>query len=102
MRKQQGLSQAQLAEKLDISPKMVDYYERRATNPSIAIVKKAAELFGVGVADILGERSAAPAKKKPGPPSALEERIAKVRELPKKEQEFVIRMLDTVLEGARR
>jgi len=38
-----GWSQAELAAHLDISLKMIDYYERRATNPSIEFVRRAAD-----------------------------------------------------------
>ena len=67
------------------------------TNPSVAIAKKAAELFGVGVADILGERSAPPAREKPGPPTALEERVDQLRRPPRTPQDVVIRMIDGLL-----
>jgi hypothetical protein len=71
------------------------------SQPSTEIVSKIAATFDVPVGVLLGERP--PRRRaKPRPPSALEERIEKIRQLPRKEQEFVIRMLDTVLEGARR
>lgn len=102
LRKQRGLTQLQLADELGVSRKMVDYYERRAQNPSTSFVTKAADVLGVSVAYLLeeGPVSSSTKKAKPGPASALEERLQKVRRLPKKEQEVVLRMLDGVLAGA--
>ena len=96
------MTQPQLGERLGISTKMVDYYEHRATNPSIAIVQAAADLFGVSVADLLGEDAPrAPRRRRPGPPSALEQRIELLRKLPRGKQEVVIKMLDGLLAVAR-
>jgi hypothetical protein len=41
-------------------------------------------------------------KSKPGPPTALALRFERIRQLPRKEQDFVIRFLDTILEKAAR
>lgn len=101
LRKERGFTQAELAGRLDVSAKMVDYYERRARNPSTEIATKVAAVFGVSVAFVLGEGAPPSSKKtKPGPPSRLEERLEKVRKLPRRQQEFVIRMLDTIIEQA--
>jgi transcriptional regulator with XRE-family HTH domain len=34
---------------------MIDYYERRANNPSVEFVRQAARVLGVTVAELLGE-----------------------------------------------
>jgi DNA-binding XRE family transcriptional regulator len=41
LRRAKGLSQTQLAELLDITRKMIDYYERRAGNPSLDFIQRA-------------------------------------------------------------
>jgi transcriptional regulator with XRE-family HTH domain len=97
LRKAKGLTQPELGKQLGISTKMVDYYEHRARNPSIAIVQKAADLFDVSVADLLGEDAAGVAPKRRGPRSALEEKIERLRMLPKGQQEVVLKMLDGLL-----
>ena len=98
LRKERGLTQAQLANKL-ITVKAVDHYERRARNPSIEFVKKAAGVLGVRAADLVDD--APRSRGTPGPPSAFEERLEKLRRLPKKQQELVLKMLDGVLASAR-
>lgn len=95
-RRAKGFTQPELGKRLGISTKMVDYYEHRARNPSVSIVQKAADLFGVSVADLLGE-DAALVRKKPGPRSALEEKIEQLRKLPKSQQEVVLKMLEGLL-----
>ena len=99
LRKKKGITQAKLAELLNTTLKMVDYYERRATNPSLELIERAAEALEVSVAELLGS-SVKGTRGKPGPPSQLEQRVERIKRLPRKDQEFVIRFLDTVLERA--
>ena len=98
-RRERGLSQRELADQLSITRELVDYYERRAVNPSIGFVERAAEVLGVSVAELLGV-PAQLARKKPGPVSQLDQRVERIKRLPRKEQEFILKFLDTVLERA--
>ena len=95
------MSQTQLAELLDTTRKMIDYYERRAGNPSLDFIQRAAEALDVSVAELLGSQPKA-ARGKPGPPPQLQLRFDQIRRLPRKEQEFVLRFIDTVLEKAQK
>jgi transcriptional regulator with XRE-family HTH domain len=95
LRKERGHSSAEFARLAGISEDMLTYFERRATNPSAAFVRKAAELLGVTADDLL-DGAGKPARK-PGPPSALEQRIAALRALPRERQKLVIDVIDTVL-----
>jgi transcriptional regulator with XRE-family HTH domain len=101
VRKSCGWSQIKLAEKLGTNQKVIDYYERRAANPSLAFIRKAAKVLEVSTVDLVGNESNNP-KSKPGPPPALALRFERIRQLPRREQDFVIRFLDTVLERAAR
>jgi transcriptional regulator with XRE-family HTH domain len=101
LRRAKGLSQTQLAELLDTTRKMIDYYERRAGNPSLDFIQRAAEALDVSVAELLGSQPKA-ARGKPGPTPQLQLRFEQIRRLPRKEQEFVIRFIDTVLEKAQK
>lgn len=100
-RKKHGWSQTGLAERLDTTREVIDYYERRAMNPSLDFIERAAEALEVSVAELLGSEPK-PARGRPGPPPALALRFEQIRQLPRKEQDFVIRFLDTVLERAGR
>lgn len=101
VRKKHGLSQKQLAERLKTTREVIDYYERRAVNPSLAFIERAAESLEVSVAELVGSEPSPP-RGKPGPLPQLARRMEQIRELPRKEQEFVMRFLDTVLEKAGR
>jgi transcriptional regulator with XRE-family HTH domain len=95
-----GWTQAELADQLGISSKMMDYYERRAANPSVKFVRQAAEVLDVSVEELVGAPERKAARAKPGPKPLLVERIERVRRLPRKDQEFVLQFLDAFLERA--
>jgi len=99
LRKGRGWAQGEFAEILGVTPQTVEYYERRAKNPSLDVLLKLSAALGITVSELVGD---VPVKRsKPGPTSELEERIEKIRRLPRKEQEVVIRMLDGVINSAR-
>jgi putative transcriptional regulator len=100
LRKERGLTQAQLAALLGVSLEMVDYYERRAKNPSTETLKRVGDALNVDPAYFLGEKRAE--RKKPGPPSMFEERIKEARRLPRRKQEQLVRMIDAFLDAERR
>lgn len=97
LRKARGLTQAQLAEALGVKLSLVAYYERRAKNPTLEVANKIARFFDVPVSGLLDEEVRRPKRQKPGPPSALEQRIERLRLLPKSQQEVVVKMLDGLL-----
>jgi len=80
---------------------VIDYYERRAVNPSIAFIQRAADVLDIPVAELVDGESKR-ARGRPGPTPQLALRLEQIRHLPRKQQEFVIRLLDTVLEQAGR
>ena len=94
-RKARGLSQFQLAKLLGKSREMIDYYERRAKNPSANVILKTAEALKVSVNELLGVECKP--TRKPGPPSELEARLEEVRKLPRQRQKFVLDFINTIL-----
>ena len=98
-RRSKGLSQTDLAGLLGISPKAVDYYERRARNPSLAFVRQASEALNVPFDELAGTAKL-PAKR-PGPSKKLLRQLEQIQRLPKGKQRFVSEFLDTVLESER-
>lgn len=78
---------------------MVGYYERRAVNPSLALIEQLAEALEVSPSDLPGVETGATHKRgKPGLTPQL--RFERIQRLSRKDQEFIIRFLDTVLEKA--
>lgn len=62
LRKAQGLTQRELAERLGVSDKAVSRWEREETLPDLSLIPALADLFGVTADELLrGRRSAVPA-----------------------------------------
>jgi len=55
LRKQQNLSQEELAKKVEVSRTIVGNYERNANTPSIEVIIKLAKVFNVSVDYLIGE-----------------------------------------------
>lgn len=98
-RRAKGLSQSELADLLGVSAKAIDYYERRARNPSVEFVGKAAEALSVSFDDLVG--GADKKTQKPGPSKKLLRQLEQIQTLPKSKQRFVSELLDTVLDTKR-
>lgn len=62
-RRREGLTQQQLAEKLNYSDKAVSKWERAESVPDVIVLKAIADLYGIKVDDLLSER-AVPTKAK--------------------------------------
>jgi transcriptional regulator with XRE-family HTH domain len=93
-----GMTQYQLADALGMKRDLVAYYERSAKNPSLELVKKVSDYFGVTVGEMLNDT--AKKRTKPGPPSRLEQLTARLARLPANEQKVVMNMLEGALPKA--
>ena len=99
IRKEKGLTQMQLAERLKTSQQMVDYYERRAGNPTAKTIQKIAKALDIPLSQLTTQETIS-MKVKPGPQSKLEELIQRLSTLPRGKQKVVIDMLEGVLDKA--
>ncbi len=95
LRKRHGLSQTQFAQLIGSTQKAVDYYERRAQNPTAEIVQKSASVFGVTVDELLGIKPLR--QTKPGPVSMLHQKVDQIALLPRATQQYVLQFLDQVI-----
>ncbi len=98
LRKSKGWTQPKLAQKLEITLAALIYYERKAENPSAAIVSKAASVFGVTVDELLGIKPLR--QTKPGPVSMLHQKVDQIAVLPRATQQYVLQFLDQVIASA--
>ena len=96
LRKEQGLSQQKLAELLDTTRSAVDYYERRAANPTYELIQKCAEVFGVSIAYFSEEDSDSKSSKR-GPKSALERSFEQISKLPRSKQKEILKVVDALV-----
>lgn len=99
LRKEQGLTQAQLAELLDISQQLVAFYERGQRRVPVDVLPDLARILGAQVEELLGLKSE---NGKRGPTPKLQQQLERISRLPKARQRFVMDMLDTVLNQAGR
>ncbi len=65
LRKAKGMTQAELADRLNITDKAVSKWERGLSCPDIALLPKLAEIFGVSVDELMQVRETAVPAKKP-------------------------------------
>ena len=93
-RKQAGLTQAGLAEKLNYSDKAVSKWERGESVPDVLTLAQLAEQFEITVNDLLSDPYALP-----GNPTSLEAAMTKVSEktLKRKANKRIIQMLSSLL-----
>lgn len=97
MRKEAGLSQAQVAEALAVPQRTISFYEREAQAIPSNLLQPLAELLGVTIGDIIGIES--DGQRRRGPKSKIERQLDVVRRLPRSEQQFVSKLLDQLLTG---
>ena len=93
-RKQAGLTQAGLAEKLNYSDKAVSKWERGESVPDVLTLAQLAEQFDITVNDLLSDPN-----ELPGNPTSLEAAMTKVSEkaLKRKANKNIILMLSSLL-----
>ena len=96
IRKAQNLTQTQLAEQLGIAQQTMAHYEGGSLRNSVATLLATADALNVMVDDFLYEAPKNKARR--GPDSKLQQQIEKIRELPRAKQQFVMDMLDTVIQ----
>ena len=99
VRRNQGLSQAQLAKLCDLSQQMVADYESGRRRIPACNLAKIAEALAVPAAQLLDGVEAG--QRKRGPASKLQQQFERVKQLSRSEQQFVSRMLDNALTQAR-
>jgi transcriptional regulator with XRE-family HTH domain len=80
---------------MGIAREVVDYYERRAKNPSMETIQKVAHAFNVEPAYFLDGKT--PERKKPGPRSRLDEYVERLRLLSRRDQAQVLEVIDALL-----
>jgi transcriptional regulator with XRE-family HTH domain len=99
IRKEQGTTQAQLAEWLGVSQQTVNAYEVGRRRMVASALPTLARLLGVSLEELMGEP---PRPGKRGPTPKLQQQMERINQLPKAQQKLVIKMLEGVLGQAGR
>lgn len=95
LRKDQGITQVQLAEQLGVSQQTVTAYESGKRRVPISHLPRLAALLGASIEELIGEQ---PRPGKRGPVPKLQRQIERIAKLPRPQQRFVMQMIDTVLQ----
>ena len=95
-RRECGLTQRELGDRLGVSQKMIDYYERRAENVTANVVRRLSEILNVSADELLGIR---PRSGKPGPKSKIERQVERIERLPPSQQKSIMQVLDMALKS---
>ncbi len=93
LRKDQGITQVQLAEQLGVSQQTVTAYENGSRRVPISHLPRLATLLGTSVEAMLGEGKAA----KRGPASKLQQLMERIAQQPRSHQQFIIQVIESVL-----
>lgn len=100
-RRNADLTQQQLADRLGISQPQLAFYEVGRRRVPVSLLPRLARALAISLEALVdneaGPATAFEARTRRGPASRLEQQIARVSQLPKAQQKFVMQMLDTVL-----
>ena len=95
LRKEQGMTQGQLAEQVQCSQQTIAEYEAGRMNVPVWRLLTIADALGIGVDDLL--KDSGNGSRKRGPASRLERLAAQAAKLPRTRQRFVIEMLENAV-----
>ena len=99
LRKASGMTQAQMAQALNVSQQAVQSWEAGRRRIQISALPAVAKLLSVSLEGLLGEETERTPRKR-GPASRLEQQIEVISQLPKARQKMVAEMLDAVIAQA--
>jgi transcriptional regulator with XRE-family HTH domain len=99
LRKARGLTQVELAARLDTTQTLVSDYEQDRRRLHAEMIVKVAKLLGVSADELLGSK---PTRGAAGGALSLKltRRLHRIEALPPARQKFVLQTLDTLLKGA--
>ena len=96
LRKEQGITQVQIADLLKVSQQTITAYEVGRRRMPVSSLPVIARFLGVSIEELIGEPPSAAAKKR-GPTPKIQQQMERIQQLPKAQQRFVMQMIDTVL-----
>ncbi len=95
LRKEQGITQVQLAETLGVSQQTITAYEVGRRRIQVSALPVIAQALGVAVEALLNDNSKAAAKR--GPVPKLQQQMDRITQLPRARQQFVMQVIESVL-----
>jgi transcriptional regulator with XRE-family HTH domain len=99
LRKAKGLTQKELADVLGTTREMIDYYERRAVNPALEVVRSCAKALNVPMAELLGSEDSENGRKRrgTGPTGKMRRLFEAASQLPRGQQDKIAAVLEAFI-----
>jgi len=97
LRKEAGYTQVDLAKELDVSQRMISYYEGHPEFPPSSLLPKLSGVLNVSIDELLGVKAIKKGKK---PDSRLKRRFQQIEKLPSNKRRQLVQVIDTYLEAA--
>lgn len=95
LRKEQGLTQTQLGEKVGVSCRVIAYYEGETVYPPAHLIEPLARALNISTDELLGVKAI---KQQRDPQhAALWRRLKKIESLPKRDQKALLHYLDALV-----
>ncbi|MBL1276425.1 MAG: helix-turn-helix transcriptional regulator [Ectothiorhodospiraceae bacterium] len=94
LRKELGITQAQLAETLEISQQLIAAYEAGSRKIPASMLPRLAKLFAITLEELVGLEKM-PVKR--GPASILQRQIEQIGLMPRAKQKFITEMLEALI-----
>jgi transcriptional regulator with XRE-family HTH domain len=95
LRREQGITQSELADILDVSQQTVFAYEAGERRVSLSLLPLLAKTLGVSIETLVGTEKPVAAKKQPSP--VLMRQIELIQQLPKEHQRFITWLITTLV-----
>ncbi len=101
LRKAAGFTQAELADEIGVSRRMLAYYEVQSEHPPTHLLPAIARALQLSTDELLGIAPARRATKAAKPAnSRLQRRLAQIEKLEPTEKRQILQVLDTLIESA--
>ena len=95
LRKQQDITQAQLAELIGVTQQTLNSYETGRRRIPVSLLPATAKRLGVAIEVLLSDDTRAAAKR--GPKPKLQQQMDRIAQLPRARQQFLMQVIDSVL-----
>ncbi|MBN3053786.1 helix-turn-helix domain-containing protein [Pectobacterium brasiliense] len=100
LRKERGITQAELAEKLGVSQQTVQAWEAGRRRIKVSSLPSVAQIFSVSLEEVFGG-APEPARRKRGPAPKWQQQMEEIDSLPKAKQKMISEMLSALIAQAR-
>ncbi len=95
LRKERGLTQTELGERVNVSCRVIAYYEGETEYPPAHLIEPLAKALNISTDELLGVKAV---KQQRNPEhAALWRRLKKIETLPKKDQKALLHYLDALV-----